>query len=332
MAMQVSFLQSAQLPWQPYSMCFSSSFSIENRLAISSFSKSSNNWLKIIRIVGPSAINESVIPVSFPQVSMCFSPVGSHSNSDLLITAADTVKLWQTNLEGIQNISTINVNAGIDPITCLDWSIFEESLSICGSTDGTISALDLGSSEVVSRIVAHDHPIFDISFCGSTPSFVTAGFEGSIRFFDLRDLQSSFIFYQTAMPILRVSVSSIDTNKIASFAANSKNIVVVDARNPGIPLNVLKCSEKLTSIRWSQLSPNIVHSTDATGNILETNIEEESLLVEPTTLYSSNEIIQTFVTGQGICAISGKDRVDLLSFSRKQRRHIITEEELGQLF
>ena len=310
---KIDLMQTLSLPWHPYHVCFSSAFSIERRFAISSFEKSQDNWIKIFKISGQSVGCESVIPVPFPQTSICFCPSGSYDVSDMFISSSDYVKVWRCDHQGITNMVTINVNSDFDPITCLDWSKFEDVLAACGSTDGTLSALDLNIGEVISKIVAHDHPIYDVNFCGVLPTLISAGFEGSIRFFDLRDLHSSFVLYRTSRPLVRAKFSPLDQNYIISFGSSSQNVIVIDTRNPCTPMNVAKCKDKITSACWSNVTDGEAFISDKSGALYIINVNLNALHLEPRQVYLSNDAIQDFSFGHGFGAVSSSNRVEIVS-------------------
>lgn len=267
-----------------------------------------------MRMVGPSTINESITEVTFPQTGLRFSPFGSRNSNDFLVTCGDTVKLWQTSLNKMELTSEVIVNTTADPLTSLDWSQLEESLVICGSSDATASAIDLNAGTLASRILAHDHPIHDISFCGPSPSFVTAGFDGSIRFFDLRDLQSSIIYYQTTLPLLRVVVSPFDSCKIATFSKDSGTVTIIDSRQPGIPCGLIHLNCRVTCIQWSKLNASRIYSTDISGNMTVAELSSTSIKPDMTEeLYNTNgEAIQSFIVGQSVAALTIGNKIQVI--------------------
>ncbi|OHT12512.1 DDB1- and CUL4-associated factor 7 like protein [Tritrichomonas foetus] len=300
------------LPWHPFALACSSSFSKESRLAISSFEETNNNFIKIYRIVGPSFISESTLDFTLPQTCCRFSPAGRPDSSDLLISGGDNIRVWQTEINGSKLLNDIEVHIG-EPITCLDWSLYEESLVLAGSTDATATAVDLTSGQTVARIIAHDHPIHDISFCGASSNFITAGFDGSLRFFDLRDLQSSFIYYQTAMPLMRASVSPLESYKMATFSKNSNFVTIIDARRPGVPCAVCSIHKSpVTSIGWSKIQTDMIYSSDSSGTFATSFVQNDELEMDSNIWYETENPIEFFHIGQGIIAMAIDKRVDVI--------------------
>ena len=306
-------VSSLPLPWRPMNIAFSSNFSTHSRLAVSSFERSSNNVISVIRVVGPSLLADGTANVTFPQTHIQFSPMSSQSESDLLITTAECLRVWQVGSGTMTQTGMIPAGSPSEVYSAADWSSIEENLAVVGSTEGTVAIADLSSLTKVSTIIAHDHSVHDLAFCGTTPTFVTAGFDGSLRFFDLRDLMSSYIFYQTSNPLMRASVSPLDSNKIATFAANSSTVVVVDGRQPGMPCALIKHpGARVTSVAWSHLITDRVFSTDVSGVVFSSNVTSGQLQTDSEQIYKAATPIQASSTGLGMVGIVTKSGVEIL--------------------
>ena len=315
MQRKIMTTHSCIMPFEPFRLAWSSPFSSETRLAIGSFDKSPTNFLKIIKFVGPSAINESEIALPYPICSLKFCPQGSNNASDKLITSGDNLKLWQILQNGqIQLVSDIATSPSKIPLTCFDWSIFQESLVLVGGTDGAATAVNVANGQIAARIIAHDHPIYDISFCAANPTFLTASFDGSLRFFDLRDLQSSFIYYQTSMPIMKIEVCPFESNYIALFASNSQVVTVIDSRHPGVPIHTCEAGPSpITCIGWSNINANsIFWSTD--DCCLCSTFLNEAMSPPANILQRTNDKIQWFSASHNLLAESLSNRVDIIKF------------------
>jgi WD repeat-containing protein 68 len=278
-------------PWPPFQIGFSSSFATQSRCAIASFVRSSSNFIHIVRLVGPSVINEATVPVIFPQTHVQFSPLGTSSNRTLMISTADCLRVWHVDLDTVTLAASIPNDGKCEILTSADWSPLD-NMVIAGTTEGAVSMLDMTTLTPLSRIVAHDHQVHDVKFITASPTFVTAGLEGSVRFFDIRDLMSSFVYFQTAMPLLRVSVSPLSVTKIATFSKDSKSVSVIDTRSPGMPVHKVRHQAKLTSINWSSLVEDRLFSTDAGGNLMMTDLTEGVFDGESSLLYHAPGPIQ----------------------------------------
>ena len=306
-------VSSLPLTWRPMNIAFSSNFSTHSRLAVSSFESSSSNVISVTRVVGPSLLADGTATVSFPQTHIQFSPMNSPGESDLLITTAEALRIWQVGNGVLTQTGLVPASLPSEIFSAADWSSIEENLAVLGSTEGTVTIVDLSSLTKVSTIIAHDHSVHDLAFCGTTPTFITAGFDGSLRFFDLRDLMSSYIFYQTAKPLLRVSVSPLDSNKIATFATESGSVVIVDGRQPGMPCALIKhASQRVTSVAWSHLITDRVFSTNVDGGVLASNVTTGKLQTDSEEIYKASTAIQASSTGLGMVGIVTRSGVEIL--------------------
>ena len=50
---------------------------------------------------------------------------------------------------------------------------------------------------IKTQLIAHDKEVFDIQFGKEENVFISGGADGSVRFFDLRNLDHSTIIYET---------------------------------------------------------------------------------------------------------------------------------------
>ncbi|PVH91638.1 WD40 repeat-like protein [Periconia macrospinosa] len=167
------------------------------------------------------------------------------------------------------------------PLTSLDWNTMSPKLIITSSIDTTCTIWDIPTLTAKTQLIAHDKEVFDVRFCaGSVDVFVSCGADGSVRMFDLRSLEHSTIIYEPsekqpggdkgspgggrmsptkaqqtmsyAPPLLRLSASPHDSHLLATFAADSNLIRILDVRQPGQALLEL-CghSAPLNSIEWN---------------------------------------------------------------------------------
>jgi WD repeat-containing protein 68 len=95
--------------------------------------------------------------------------------------------------------------------------------------------------------------------------FATVGADGSVRMFDLRNLDHSTIIYESAnlAPLLRLEWNKLNPNFIATFAADSSTINIVDIRRlPAQSMIELKGHNGyVNSIAWAPHSPNHICSS-----------------------------------------------------------------------
>lgn len=74
------------------------------------------------------------------------------------------------------------------------------------SIDTTCTIWDIEQQSVQTQLIAHDSAVYDICFRDEN-LFASSGEDGSVRHFDLRDLEHSTIIYESPgkQPLLRVA-------------------------------------------------------------------------------------------------------------------------------
>ncbi|PSN70091.1 WD40 repeat-like protein [Corynespora cassiicola Philippines] len=165
------------------------------------------------------------------------------------------------------------------PLTSLDWNTMSPKLIITSSIDTTCTIWDIPTLTAKTQLIAHDKEVFDVRFCaGSVDVFVSCGADGSVRMFDLRSLEHSTIIYEPsektpgdkagspgrisptkaqqtmsyAPPLLRLAASPHDSHLLATFAADSSLIRILDVRQPGQALLELRGhSAPVNCIEWN---------------------------------------------------------------------------------
>jgi WD repeat-containing protein 68 len=162
--------------------------------------------------------------------------------------------------------------------------------------------------------MAHDHQVCAISFCSSSPAFLTGGLEGSVRFFDLRDLVTSYVYFQTTLPVLRISVSKVDPTKFAAFAKDGKTIFVVDVRQPGIPCHTIRHPNGIvTSMGWSALLKGRMFSCDFKGNVIVSDLLDGIELAKSKVIHQTVAPIQNMALGSGVLGLVTNTGIDFVN-------------------
>ena len=82
------------------------------------------------------------------------------------------------------------------PLTSFDWNPFNLHVIATSSIDNTVTIWDINKQMVITQLVAHDSAVHDIQFA-EHERFGTVGQDGSVRVFDLRQLESSTIIYES---------------------------------------------------------------------------------------------------------------------------------------
>lgn len=67
--------------------------------------------------------------------------------------------------------------------------------------------------------------------------FASVGADGSVRMFDLRNLEHSTIIYETQdeKPLLRLAWNKQDPNHLATFQMDDLKVIILDIRYPSVP-------------------------------------------------------------------------------------------------
>lgn len=85
--------------------------------------------------------------------------------------------------------------------------------------------------------------------------FVSVGFDGSLRAFDLRSLEHSTILYESpaSRPLARIGFSPVAQHYLATFGLDDGAAIVLDMRSPGAPVAEVRghgAGTSLSGIGW----------------------------------------------------------------------------------
>ncbi|KAH7108125.1 WD40 repeat-like protein [Auriculariales sp. MPI-PUGE-AT-0066] len=168
------------------------------------------------------------------------------------------------------------------PLTSFSWNSLAPSMIVTASIDTTCTVWDINTSQAITQLIAHDREVYDVAWLpGSTDIFVSVGADGSLRAFDLRNLDHSTILYETPAPsasastvsapgtvvsgasspsvhrppasaLLRIAFNPADSNYMATFHVESSSVQVLDMRSPGQPVVELKAhAAQINALGWS---------------------------------------------------------------------------------
>ncbi|CDO55834.1 hypothetical protein DV113_003505 [Geotrichum candidum] len=208
--------------------------------------------------------------VPYPCTKIAWAPPslrgnpGSNANTSganmQLITTGDCLRLWSYNSDSAQlqqRCALINKTKSsyMPPVTSFDWNRADPSIVITSSIDTTCTVWDIAASTAHTQLIAHDSEVFDVSFvANSTHIFASVGADGSVRVFDLRSLDHSTIIYepQQPVPLVRIVGNPLEENILATLAANTNEIYILDVRVPGVPVATLTGHKApVNSIAWA---------------------------------------------------------------------------------
>ena len=128
------------------------------------------------------------------------------------------------------------------PLTSFDWNETDTNLIGTSSIDTTCTIWDIETQQVRTQLIAHDKEVYDIAFASGKDEFASVGADGSVRMFDLRKLEHSWIIYESSppAPLLRLCWNKQDGHYLATISMDSSEVVILDIRRPSQPVSVLK--------------------------------------------------------------------------------------------
>ncbi|KAI3635548.1 hypothetical protein MIR68_006186 [Amoeboaphelidium protococcarum] len=263
-----------EAPWPVYAMGWANSSHPERfRMAIGSFIEEYQNKMQIVGLqhsqndmeeqedeqddqVQLTCLAQADHPYPMTKVQWC--PVNENqANLNMLATSGDYLRLWKfnsdedgssgsdgsysedTNYNKLSRLAVLNSNKNNEycaPITSFDWNSMDISVLGTASVDTTCTIWNVERQQVKTQLIAHDREVYDLAFSSFNPEvFASVGADGSMRMFDLRNLEHSNILYETVdqSPLLRLCWNKLDSNLIATFQHGSSGaVVVVDIRMP----------------------------------------------------------------------------------------------------
>lgn len=211
-------------------------------------------------------------PIEFPATKLMLNPL---TKIGIFGTCSDHFRLFSLT-NGINLIASFKSRKEEEfdaPLTSFDWNNIEENIIVTSSIDTTCTVWDLNKNKPLTRLIAHDSEVHDVQFSAHREIFSSAGADGSLRLFDLRQLQHSTILYETTnnaripgKSLSRLSFNKKDDHYIATFEEDGCGFVVLDTRVPAVPVfEYMQHQSSLNSLSWAPHSAvNIVSG----GNLL----------------------------------------------------------------
>lgn len=103
--------------------------------------------------------------------------------------------------------------------------------------------------------------MYDIAFAKGVNVFASVGADGSVRMFDLRNLEHSTIIYETGSgggeapspqdALLRLRWNKQDSNFLAAMKRDASKVVVLDIRVPSRPIAELDAENYVNGLCWA---------------------------------------------------------------------------------
>lgn len=323
------FAHVGEAPWTIYGMNWSYRPEKRFRLTAGSFIEDYNNQVHILELneeLGRFEITGSFLH-PYPTTKLMFVPDLNGTREDLLASSGDYLRIWKigapaapannnnnsiTSSNGTTNkstsdvtmISLLNNNKNSEfcaPLTSFDWCESDPAVLGTCSIDTTCTIWNIETGQAQTQIIAHDKEVYDIVFAPQQNVFASASADGSVRMFDLRQLEHSTIIYESLelVPLLRVGWNKHDSNYLATFALDSSDVVILDIRRPSSPVCELNGHHApLNSIAWApHSSAHIVTGGDDSQALIWDLSTMPNPITEPILAYTAKAEINQLQWG-----------------------------------
>jgi WD repeat-containing protein 68 len=194
----------------------------------------------------------------------------SATDEDRFASTSTSLRVWRVGEEKPTLKLYANSKAGANvPMTSMSWNPISGNRIATCAVDTTVSIWDIDRGKLETQLIAHDKPVFDLTY-GNSHQFVSVSEDGSLRLFDTRDLDRSTILYEDSAPLLRVAWDAPNTNLIATIAADSPDVLLFDVRRPGFLAGVVRCGLSCpNAIAWSSRGQLAAGLSDGTAVVVQ---------------------------------------------------------------
>jgi len=244
-------------PWLIYGMNWSNRKDKPFRLALGSFIEEYNNKVEIVQLNEETQAFETVgeaVNHPYPTTKIMWAPEGT--DKDLLATTGDYLRIWDVDEDGtIKQKCLLNNHRESEfcaPLTSFDWNEADPNIIGTSSIDTTCTIWDVETQKVRTQLIAHDKEVYDMAFARGKDEFASVGADGSVRMFDLRKLEHSWIIFETKAPLLRLCWNKQDPHYLATMKMDSSQVVILDIRRPSQPVAELNGHRAgVNAIAWA---------------------------------------------------------------------------------
>jgi len=255
-----------QAAWNIYAMNWSIKPEHPFRLAAGSFIEDYNNKVDVIQLNEETGVfqQKATFDHRYPATKLAWMPDHSGGLRDLLATSGDFLRIWEVGAggTGVKAKCTLNNNKNSEycaPLTSFDWNEVDPAIIGTASIDTTCTIWNIEREQAVTQLIAHDKEVYDIAFGrNSRDVFASVGKDGSVRLFDLRNLEHSTIIFETqdSQPLLRVAWNKQDDYYLAIVSLDSSKCTILDTRVPSISVAELDGHHQacLNSVAWAPQS------------------------------------------------------------------------------
>lgn len=280
--------------WMIYAMNWSVRPDKPYRLAVGSFIEDYSNKVQIIELneeTGNFETRGGAFKHPYPATKLMWIPDKDGTKPDLLATTGDYLRLWNVGDDDSVSLHTLlNNNKSSEfcaPLTSFDWNETDPNIIGTSSIDTTCTIWDI-EKETAVQLIAHDKEVYDIAFARGNQTqskniFASVSADGSVRMFDLRNLEHSTILYESSesTSLLRLGWNRQDDWYLATFGMDSQTAIVLDIRIPSRPAAEL--SAHTACINALQWAPHSSCHIATAGDDAQTLIWDLSSMPEPVT-------------------------------------------------
>lgn len=142
--------------------------------------------------------------------------------------SSTSLRIWRT---GDSKPTMKLVNSKSSPMTSFEFSP-TPAKAATAHVNATISLWDIEKGKMEVQMIAHDKSVLDLKY-KDTNQILSVSEDGSLRLFDLRDLEHSTIVYENAgQPIIRLAHEA-DSACVTVLPADSNEVIALDIRRIG---------------------------------------------------------------------------------------------------
>mmetsp|Transcript_13911 Transcript_13911/g.23585 ORF Transcript_13911/g.23585 Transcript_13911/m.23585 type:complete len:327 (+) Transcript_13911:66-1046(+) len=292
-----------QAPWCIYGLAWSQRPEAHSRfrLAIGSFIEEYTNKIQIIQRNADTNALEKIGEFNhpYPATKVMWSPA-KDTEYDSLATTGDYLRIWKVSPEGVVEDppSLLNNNSKSEycaPLTSFDWNETDPNMIGTSSIDTTCTIWNRERGVATTQLIAHDKEVYDIAFAQGKHVFASVGADGSVRLFDLRNLEHSTITYESEglAPLLRVAWNKQDPNYLATILADSPKTIILDIRMPSTAVVTLSAhTQRVNSVAWAPHSACHICSCSDDNSALIWDLKQmPKPITDPILAYNSEDHI-----------------------------------------
>mmetsp|Transcript_748 Transcript_748/g.2434 ORF Transcript_748/g.2434 Transcript_748/m.2434 type:complete len:332 (-) Transcript_748:88-1083(-) len=290
-------------PWPVYSLGWSYRPDSFFRMAIGSFTNEYDNRIRIVSMNSNVNAFETVceLPHLFPPTKVGFSPGATSERGDLLASTGDCLRLWHIEDGRLKNTDELTGQRRQDefcaPLTSFDWNEEDPSLLGTSSIDTTCTVWNVETKQVKAQLIAHDREVYDIAFAKKN-IFASVGADGSVRMFDLRNLEYSTVLFESKdnVPLVRVEWNKQDPNYLATVMMESSKMIILDIRQFQNPVFELQeygedANKFINSFAWAPHSRTHISSAGESGRALIWDLSDVQHNPKPILSYNARRPI-----------------------------------------